>query len=75
MLYIQYIEYILYISVRRILWKRAQRAQVYGNLYIEPLTAANLVLDDNDGELAGEHYRPERLSAEISLVAGHFFEF
>ncbi len=48
--------------------------KVYGNLFVEPWTAAHLVLNGGTVKVAGASYTPQRLSAEVSLKIGYFFD-
>jgi hypothetical protein len=47
---------------------------VAGNFYIEPWGAAHVVLNNASVSAGADTFKPRRLSAEVSLKAGYFFD-
>ena len=47
---------------------------IAGNFYIEPWAAGHLVVNDPNPRLGEAEYRPMRLSGEVSLKVGVFFD-
>jgi hypothetical protein len=47
---------------------------VTGNFYMEPWGAAHMILNNSKVSAGGDSFAPRRLSAEVSLKAGYFFD-